>query len=63
MVAKEFFVNYYNFNPICVQHASIHVKSNQCKKYWYVLKSKKVIATGLVKHHLIVTVHYLYFNL
>jgi hypothetical protein len=29
MGAKEVFVNYYNFNPIWVQHASIHVK-----KYW-----------------------------
>ncbi len=34
MVAKEVFVNYYNFNPIWVQHVSIHVKSTgtQVKK-------------------------------
>ena len=37
MVAKEVFVKYYNFNPIWVQHASIHVKNV------LVLKSKKVI--------------------
>jgi hypothetical protein len=30
MVAEDFFGNYHNFNPIWVQHASIHVK-----KYWY----------------------------
>jgi hypothetical protein len=34
MVAKEVCVNYYNFNPIWVQHASIHVV--------LVLKSKKL---------------------
>jgi hypothetical protein len=33
MVAKELFVNYHNFNPIWVQHASIHVK-----KYWTQVK-------------------------
>jgi hypothetical protein len=34
MVAKEVFVNYYNFSPIWVQHASIHVKysGTQVKK-------------------------------
>ncbi len=35
MVAKEFFENYHNFNPIWVQHASIHVKKktvSQVKK-------------------------------
>ncbi len=26
MVANEIFVNYYNFNPIWVQNASIHVR-------------------------------------
>jgi hypothetical protein len=35
MIAEEVFVNCYNFNPIRVKHASIHVK-----KY---LKVKKVI--------------------
>jgi hypothetical protein len=30
MVAKEVFVYYHNFNPIWLQHASIHVK-----KYWH----------------------------
>ncbi len=37
MVANEVFVNYYNFNPIWLQHASIHVE-----KYWY-SRQKKVI--------------------
>ncbi len=36
MVAKEVVVNYYNINPIWVQHASIHVK-----KYWYRTQVKK----------------------
>ena len=32
MVAKEVFVNYHDFNPVWVQHASIYVKKYQ---YWY----------------------------
>ncbi len=39
MVAKEVFVNFYNFNPIWVQHASIHVKKVPVP----VLKEKKII--------------------
>jgi hypothetical protein len=40
MVAKEVFcrVNSSNFNPICVQHASIHVK-----KYWYSSQKKIIV--------------------
>jgi hypothetical protein len=38
LVTKEDFVNYYNFNPIWIQHASIQVKKV------LVSKSKKVIA-------------------
>jgi hypothetical protein len=37
MVAKEVYVNYYNFNPIWIQHASIQVKKV------LVLKSKMLI--------------------
>ncbi len=36
MIAKEVFVNYYNLNPIWVQHASVHAK-----KYWYWYSSQK----------------------
>ncbi len=34
MVAKEVFVNYYNFNPNWVQHVAIHIKrtGTQVKK-------------------------------
>jgi hypothetical protein len=48
MVAKEFFVNYYNFNTIWVQHTSIH----PCKKL-LVIKSKKVIVKVSYKNLLI----------
>jgi hypothetical protein len=41
MIPNEVFVNYYNFNPIWVQHASIHGK-----KY---TKMKKVIVKASYK--------------
>ena len=41
MVAREVFVKYYSFNPIKVQHSSIHVKKV------LVLKSKKIIVKVL----------------
>ncbi len=34
MIPNEVFVNYYNFNPIWVLHASIHVKGKTVP-YWY----------------------------
>ncbi len=43
MVAKEVFVNHHNFNPIWVQHASIHVQ-----KYWYA-SQKRYLSRYLIK--------------
>ncbi len=42
MVAKEFFVNYHNFNPIWVHHASVYVKKV------LIFKSKKANWQGFL---------------
>jgi hypothetical protein len=46
MLAKEVFVNYYNFNPIWVQHAS----KNPCKKVVVIQPKRVIVKVSLLSY-------------